>query len=467
MKQHDHAAGGISRPAVFSAGMLAAVLLSGCSGSGGHNGIGDTAPPSGTARPATVSCPAGVPSATTCMAGRDSRGAYYLIAVPDAWNGHLVLHAHGGPSLNPPTAQRPRDDLERWSIMVRAGYAWAGSSFRQGGVEVRAAAEDTETLRRLFNEHVGTPTRTILHGQSWGGGVAAKGAELFTAVTLGAQPYDAVLLSNGLLAGGTRSYDFRLDLRVVYQYLCNNHPRPSEPDYPLNLGLPTGVSMSRANLAARVNECLGLDRPVAQRSAEQRRRIDTIENVIRIPASSIQSHLEWGTFHFQDISSKRTGGASPFGNIGVDYRGSDDDVGLNAGVRRYRADTAAFNRFAADTDPSGQIPVPVLTVHWIHDPTVFVELESTFRETMTAAGNADHLVQTFTRNGSHSYISDVTYVALMESLLAWLDTGIKPSPTSVSQRCTALQSRFGNGCSFDTGYSPPSLVSRVPARDGP
>jgi len=68
--------------------------------------------------------------------------------------------------------------------------------------------------------------------------VAAKAAEMFTAQTVGAQPYDAVLLTSGVLAGGTRSYDFRLDLRAVYQYLCNNHPRPTEASYALNLGLP-------------------------------------------------------------------------------------------------------------------------------------------------------------------------------------------------------------------------------------
>jgi len=46
-------------------------------------------------------------------------------------------------------------------------------------------------------------------------------------------PYDAVLLTSGVLAGGTRSYDFRLDLRVVYQAVCGNHPRPDEAQYPL------------------------------------------------------------------------------------------------------------------------------------------------------------------------------------------------------------------------------------------
>lgn len=444
--------------------LLAATLLGACGGGGSGHGLPDELLDT---RPTAVSCPGGVPSTTSCLAGQDERGAYYLIALPTHWNGHLMLHAHGGPSLNPPTAQRPRDDLERWSVMVDAGYAWAGSSFRQGGVEVRTAAEDTENLRRLFNEHVATPTRTLLHGQSWGAGVAAKAAEMFTAETEGSAPYDAVLLTSGVLAGGTRSYDFRLDLRVVYQYLCHNHPRPSELAYPLNIGLPVASSMTRADLAARTSECLGLDKPISQRSADQRRKVQTIEQVIRIPASSIQGHLEWGTFHFQDIVSRRTSRLSPFGNIGADYQGSDDDEALNADVLRYRANAVAVQRFADDTDSNGRIPVPVLTTRWINDATAFVELDAYFKDTMTTGGSADRLVQTFTSSGSHSYISDVTYGTLADTLLQWIETGIKPTPNAIAQRCESLRSRFGGACSFAPDFVPSALETRIPTRERP
>jgi hypothetical protein len=159
------------------------------------------------------------------------------------------------------------------------GYAWAGSTFRQGGVEVRAAAEDTERLRQIFVGHVAQPRRTILHGQSWGASVAARGAEMFTSTTQGQRPYDAVLLTSGVLAGGSRSYDFRTDLRVVYQYLCNNHPRPTEVQYPLNIGLPADATLTQAELTVRVNECLGLDKPASARTPEQQRRVKVISKV--------------------------------------------------------------------------------------------------------------------------------------------------------------------------------------------
>jgi hypothetical protein len=402
------------------------------------------------AAPTATACPAGVPG--RCLSGQDSAGAYYLIAVPPEWNGVLVMHAHGGPALGPPKAERSVEDLQRWAIVVKSGYAWAGSTFRQGGVAVRAAAEDTERLRQIFVQHVAQPKHTVLHGQSWGASVAAKGAEMFGR-------YDAVLLTSGVLAGGTRAYDFRLDLRVVYQYLCNNHPLPAEPAYPLWMGLPKDSMLTPAQLGQRIDECLGVNRPAAQRTPEQQRKLETIAQVIRIPERSIAGHLNWATWHFQDIVQQRTGGLNPFGNIGAAYSGSPDDAALNAGVQRYRADPQAVARFGADADLTGRIGVPVLTVHGIHDSTAFVEMDHSFRETMERAGNAGRLVQTFTDDREHSYLSDPVYPALLAALLQWANGGARPSAAGLAQGCP--------DCRFLPAYQPPPLDSRVAPRQRP
>ena len=115
---------------------------------------------------APASCPTGLPANTRCTTGTDSAGAHYWIAVPQAWSGVLVLHAHGGPELGVPRAERSADDLQRWAVIVKVGHAWAGSTYRQGGVAVRAAAEDTERLRGLFTDIVAKPRVTLLHDQS-------------------------------------------------------------------------------------------------------------------------------------------------------------------------------------------------------------------------------------------------------------------------------------------------------------
>lgn len=415
--------------------------------------------------PTPTPCPKDLPAGTRCLSGKDSAGAFYLIAVPAQWGGELVLHAHGGPALGAPKAARVTADLERWQIMVQAGYAWAGSSFRQGGVAVRSAAEDTERLRRIFVQYVGQPKLTVLHGQSWGASVAAVGASLFTDDGHGKRPYDAVLLTSGVLAGGSKAYDFRLDLRVIYQNLCHNHPRPEETQYPLWMGLPAGATMTAADLDSRVNECLGLKQPASARTAAQQQRIDTLVRTLQIPEKSIEGHLKWATFHFQDVVQNRTHGGNPFGNIGANYRGSPDDAVLNREVLRYRADPQAIATFAADADPDGRIPVPVLTVHAIGDSTAFVEMDNTFLQTMKKAGTAGHLVQTFTSDRDHSYLTDPVYPTLMSALTRWAQGGSEPTPGSIAQDCHRFEAKFGATCHFQPDYYPKPLDTRVTPRD--
>ncbi|MCV2350680.1 hypothetical protein [Paucibacter sp. Y2R2-4] len=439
----------------------------------------DTPPPAAVAQanqtaeapPQGQVCPAELPPDARCLSGQDSAGAYYWIAMPKAWSGVLVLHAHGGPELGAPKPERSAEDLKRWAIMVKAGHAWAGSTFRQGGVAVRAAAEDTERLRRLFVQHVARPQVTVLHGQSWGASVAAKAAEMYAAPGATQPAYDAVLLSNGVLGGGTRSYDFRLDLRVVYQALCANHPKMDEPQYPLWMGLPPDAKLSRADLAERAEACLGLRQSAERRTPEQTQRLKTLVDVIRIPESSVLGHLNWATWHFQDVVQKRTQGLNPWGNVGAQYRGSMDDRALNAAVARYAADPQAVQHFGRDSDPNGQIGVPVLTVHGVHDPIAFVELETQFRHTMVQAGQGQRLVQVFSDDKEHSYLSDPVYPALLESLLAWAKAGgealNKPTPALVAERCNRWEAQFGPGCRVLPDYRPAELDARVVKRQRP
>jgi pimeloyl-ACP methyl ester carboxylesterase len=449
----------------MQATLVALMLLAGLAGCQSPAPAQPPAPATPPEPPAlAITCPPtlpDLPAGARCWQGTDSAGAHYLMVLPREWSGVLVLHAHGGPSLGAPKAERAREDLQRWAVMVRAGHAWAGSTFAQGGVAVRAAAADTERLRQIFVAQVATPRRTLLHGQSWGAGVAAKGAEMYP------DRYDAVLLSSGVLAGGTRAYDMRLDLRVVYQHLCHNHPLPSEPAYPLWMGLPEGAKLTRAQLEARAKDCLGLGLPVAQRTPDQRQRLKTLVDVLRIPERAVMGHLVWATWHFQDIALHRTGGGNVFGNIGVRYQGSADDEALNAQVLRYAVDPATVARFAADTDPNGRINVPVLSVHGIGDLTAFVEMDHQFAATMAAAGNASRLVQTFTTDAEHSYLADPVYPALVDALLAWVDAGDKPTPPSVAARCTALEARFGPGCRFVPDYRPAPLDTRTYPRQRP
>lgn len=416
-------------------------------------------------------CPAEVkdlPADTTCWSGKDEAGAYYWVAKPKEWNGNLVLHSHGGPALGKhPKAERAIEDFERWSIWVRSGNALAVTSYRQGGVALMSAAEDTARLLPIASKLVGKTKKVILHGQSWGGGVAARAAEVGGPLSKVQPKIDAVLLTSGVLAGGTKSYDFRLDLRVVWQAMCENHPRANEIQYPLWQGLASkDAKMSKEDLTQRVNECLGLNKPEAERSEKQKANLKTIVNVIKIPEKSIQGHLAWATQHFQDIVFNRLDGRNPFGNDTIRYVGSSNDEELNKKVLRYKADPTAVADFGKDTNPTGNIALPIITMRGVNDPIAFVELASTWEENVAKAGRSKNLVQLYTNDKEHSYLSDAQYVAAMSALLSWVDSGKKPTPQDVAQKCSTLDVKWNphSDCRILPEYKPAPLSARVPAR---
>ena len=406
-----------------------------------------------TDQPTPTPCPGFLPSETQCLTGKSGAGAPFFIALPKDWNQNLILFAHGGPRLGTPKLAETIEDLERFEVMVREGYAWAGTTYRRGGYGVRSAAEDMDHLRTLTWQHVGRPKRTILHGQSWGANVAAKAAELYAMDLEGKRNFDGVVLTSGVLAGGTKAYRLRSDLRAVYQYYCRNHPRPNEAQYPLWQGLPAGTPMTRADLAERVRDCTGIGGPVAQRTAAQKAKLRNITAVLSINEDQVIPNLAWATLTFQDMIG-RLNGRNPFSNQGTIYKGSDDDSALNAGIERFAADPKALAELAYDSDLSGLIVAPVITVHGIHDPVANVSHEAVYRGTVEQAGRGDLLVQTFTDEAEHSRLSVPAYPSLFKAMLTWIETGQKPTQASIKAACPAFAEKYREPCLFVVPFDP-------------
>lgn len=385
--------------------------------------------------PTPINCPASVGREVRCLAGRDVNGAWYVIAMPTTWNRKLIVHTHGGPRTGEPEAPDSLEDLDRFSVMVKQGYAWIGSTYRRGGYGVRMAAEDADNSRKIFWARFGRPARTILHGQSWGGNVAAKAAELYGTDEEGRLNYDGVLLTNGVLMGGTKAYQFRADLRAVYQFYCRNHPARQDGAYPVWQGLPANATMTRAELRRRIVECTGVGLSQRDRRADQTRRLRNILAVTGIQEDELIAHMTWATFLFQDLVQQRLGGLNPFDNSRTVYSGSSDDAALNAGVERFAADPVAVERLAYDADMSGLIVAPTVTIHARYDPTVTYLADAEYARTVAAAGRSHLLAQALTDENQHSKMEDGGYLTALLALEGWLDTGVRPDPARFQQDC--------------------------------
>ncbi len=138
--------------------------------------------------------------------------------------------------------------------------------------------------------------------------------------------YDGALLNSGLVLGAPLGYEFRVDLRVVYQYYCKNLPRPDQPQYQLWLGVPSESKMTLKDLKSIVTECTGVTMAPEARTDLQRQNLANIVGVMGFSERLLYRHMQSSTLLFRDIVQATTNGRNPFSNVGVHYRGSSDDL---------------------------------------------------------------------------------------------------------------------------------------------
>lgn len=402
--------------------------------------------------PATATCPAGMPAVPiTCYRGQSPSGADYVIAMPQNWNGTLILFNRGATPV-------PLDSARVFGparLLLADSVAVAATAYRSATPLARAAAEDVQQLRRVFAANLGEPRRVVVSGVSFGGLVTALCAEIY-------RTFHGAFAGCGLLAGGPRSYHPLLDIRVIYQFYCRNLPRAGEPQYDLFLGQGT-PPLSVAEVRSRVNECTGISLPAAPRSAQQSQNLANILNVVRIPENYLLTNLEAANVLLGILVRDVMAGRNPVSNMGVTYSGSTDDAALNSGVARYAADAGAAARLAAD-DPTGRVSIPVVTLHAIDDGRAYVENEAAYRAAFQRAGTLPLLFQAYTNQGGHCQFTQPETLAMYSVLLNWIDTRSPPTQQELMAVCERYRTRFGGMCRFNATFQPAALETRMYSR---
>ncbi len=99
-------------------------------------------------------------------------GVPYTLAVPDDWNGTLLLQAHGSrPADAPLLADLDADDAANRALLDE-GWLIAYSAFRRNGPIVLDAVQDLLALRAHVAATHGAPERVLVEGWSMGAAVA-------------------------------------------------------------------------------------------------------------------------------------------------------------------------------------------------------------------------------------------------------------------------------------------------------
>ena len=130
---------------------------------------------------ALVVAMAGSAVAQQHVVGQTGPGALYALDMPEAWNGDLVVYAHGIVDPVLPVALPSTQDnftFVRDALLAR-GFAVASSSFSGNGFILKDAAQRTHQLTGLFTARFSPPRRVLLAGHSLGSMAALQLAETY------------------------------------------------------------------------------------------------------------------------------------------------------------------------------------------------------------------------------------------------------------------------------------------------
>jgi pimeloyl-ACP methyl ester carboxylesterase len=366
-------------------------------------------------------CGAGTASAQAHYQGAIGPGAFYEIDVPAAWNGDLVLYSHGilQASLRvvPSSAQEGYALLR--SHLLSAGFAVAASSFSSAGWSLADVVRRTHQLNAIVASHVGPPMRTYLLGRSMGALAIIKLAEQHPG------QYAGVLSMCGPLGGGIAELQYAGDARVSFDYYFPdvlpgtpfNAPPGTQFLSPLDPGGPNP-------LFSKVFTALANDpTPVFYWATAARL---PFSNPDELASSAL--YMVGFLLRYTNDFIERVDGKIPFDNQSVRYQvnNTSSSVLLNAGVERFTADRAALNYYERDYTPTGQIDIPVVTLHTTRDPAVPISHEAMFAASVAAAGHSQWLVQRSVDRWGHCAFTAGEMQAAFTDLVGWVSSGHRP-----------------------------------------
>lgn len=364
-------------------------------------------------------------------------GAGYRIEVPENWNGELVLYCHGYRGYIPElTVTNP--SIRKY--LVDNGFAWAASSYSTNGYDPKAGVKDTHDLAEFFNGLVGKPIRTYIIGHSMGGHITGVAIEQYP------KSYDGALPMCGVM-GDNELFDYFFDYQVVAQWLTGTSVGfPFPPNYSTDIvpamklvlggsGFPITLNTKGVELRTAIKYFSGGQRPLFN-----------------------SAFVAWGNFLFTVGLDGTLGGVTPgniMGNIDSVYQLDDnlaaqsaEEILLNQEVLRIAPAPQGRhpNGLANVPNISGNINIPVLTLHTIGDLFVPFLMEQIYADRVAVQGKSDLLVQRVIRDLGHCGFTTAEQEIAFADLVNWVENGVKPAGDDVLTPSVVADPKYG--CQF-------------------
>lgn len=417
-------------------------------------------------------------------------GADYEIVLPETWNGTLLLYSHGyrgaepfPPNFDPvvttpvPVPGWDSGDKALGESLLERGYALAGSAYASNGWAVEDGVAAAEQIYDFFSTNVATPRRVIVWGDSLGGLITTELAEKNLDWVNGAVPLC------GVMAGLVPNIGLALDAAYAMQQLI--YPEMQVVDFAsyedavanwegaASRLIQAGRDQDLETVAKMFTIAAMVDAPDKTFSQDG----STIASQVTGTIESLLTALAYGTVGRFDIEQRYGGNVS--GNEGTDYASRLDDaerslidtIGGDGAANRFVAQLDSGPRIAANPtaqaaalerggNPSGNITVPMITMHTANDPLVIVENQSFFGvryRAAVAAGTAQgDLVQLYTvppatfspetgapYGAGHCNFTPESRIAVIELMQRWVQDGLYPG-----------QGAIAAAMGTDSGFSP-------------
>jgi pimeloyl-ACP methyl ester carboxylesterase len=419
-------------------------------------------------------------------------GALWRAVVPDNWNGTLLLYSHGyAPSFAPiPLTAAIAPDENTEAALLDRGYALAGSSYAANGWALTTAVDDQlDSLGEVVAAIGVEPTHVLAYGSSMGGLVTARLAQTAGDVIEGALP------TCGLMAGG-------VDL--------NNHQ--IDADHAIDTLLAPGIDIKYegfANFGEAIAATGALTAAVdaGQQTPEGRARVALAAALHHMPdwlpgaeEPAKNDHdarqaamYEWLSQTIGFVVPGRwdlqmAAGGNATWNVGVDYRqllrqsadrktveasyreaGLDlnADLDLLTATADITADPGSVEAMNAHSSISGDLQMPVLSIHTTDDQLAPEQFEEEYAEDVRESGDSRLFRQAFVARPGHCAFTAAEIVAGVMVLEQRVVTGHWDGRSSSARHLDQLAEGLGlDGAEF-VQYAPGEFLGdRDPAGGG-
>jgi len=378
-------------------------------------------------------------------------GAGFRAEVPANWNGSLVIWAHGfrGAGLELTVDNHPLR-----ALLIPLGFAWAASSYSRNDYDVASGVQSTNQLLQRLNGLIGNPDKVYMTGASMGGHVTAVAIEQYPGAFVGALPICGVLADYEL-------FDYFLDFNASAQQLgTGSSVFPVDP-IPY---ITTTVPAIKANLSGAPNGW-----PTVLNAAGQ-----NLKNLVELRSGGERPNFDEAWFFWNTFPAFASGP----GNFLFDLGTGDGTLPRAPGVAVdnhdivYQFDTdpalsaaeQAFNdgivRVTASPQGraggmrqvpqvSGDIGIPVLTLHNLGDLFVPFHNETVYAQRVADHGKSDLLVQRAIRGVNHCNFTPAEFSTAFLDLVNWVENGVKPAGDDVGNPAVVAGPNFG--CAFTNG----------------